>query len=182
MDPMNIDTSLAIVVAEAASAARGGRWTVLRVLYLGDTGPGGRAWLAEVEARSNLGNERTKTRRMNSASLERALELIDDSDMGIAVKAAAREYCEDHGLPIRKPGRQQVPTDPKAALAWLYGLAVGETLSLNAAAADLGTNESTMRAAIAAGREIKVPLLALLPFVDRIAWQDFIAREREKAA
>jgi hypothetical protein len=79
---------------------------------------------------------------------------------------------------MRKPGGQVVPDGEREALAWLYGIEPGE-VSINAVAKDLDTGESTIRTAIADGRPVKIPLRALLPFIDRFAFRDFINRQRE---
>jgi hypothetical protein len=176
-DQSKIDLSGARCVAYASSEADGrGRWTMLAVYHHPQGAFGGKCWVSEIAAHSSREGERTKVRRLASASLERALSPIEDSDLGIAVKAAAREYAEDHGLPLRKPGRQVVPEGEREALAWLFGVEPGE-LSLNAAAKALGKGESTMRQALAGGREVMVPLRALLPFIDREAFRAAVERE-----
>lgn len=176
-DPTKIDLTDARRVAFASSETDGrGRWTVLAIYHHPQGAFGGKCWVSEIGAYSNRPGERTKIRRMASASLERALSPIEDSDLGIAVKEAAREYAEDHGLPVRKPGRQVVPEGEREALAWLFGCEPGD-LSLNAAAKALGKGESTMRQALAGGREVMVPIRALLPFIDREAFRAAVERE-----
>lgn len=176
-DPSKIDlTDAHCVVFATSEPDRRSRWTEISVWHHPQGAFGGKCWISEIAACSAVEGERTKVRRLASASLERALSPIEDSDLGIGVKEAAREYAEDHGLPLRKPGRQVVPEGEREALAWLFGVEPGE-LSLNAAAKALGKGESTMRQALAGGREVMVPLRALLPFIDREAFRAAVERE-----
>jgi len=177
---MQLDLTNARRVAATSSEHDGrGRWTELAVYHFADGMLGGKVWVAEIRACSAREGERTKTRRLHSASLERALGLFDDSDLGRAVSEAAREYAEDEGIAGRRPGRQVIPDDDRAALAWLFGLDSPDALSLRAVGKALGKGESTMRQALAGGREVMIPLRALLPFVDRIAFQK--AMEKDNA-
>jgi hypothetical protein len=179
-DPSKIDLTNARRVAYASSEADGrGRWTELSVWHHPQGAFGGKCWISQIDACSSREGERTKTRRLASASLARALEPIEDSDLGLAVKAAALEYAEDNGLPLRKPGRQVVPDGEREALAWLFGIDAAD-LSLRAAGKALGKGESTMRQALASGREVMVPLRSLLPFVDRQAFQAAVEREADR--
>jgi hypothetical protein len=176
---MNLNLTNARRVAAASSEHDGrGRWTELAVYHFADGMLGGKVWVSEIKACSAREGERTKTRRLHSASLERALGLFDDSDLGRAVSEAAREYAEDEGIAGRRPGRQVIPDTDRDALAWLYGVPDYD-VSIREAARALGANEATMRAAIMANRPIKISLSALLPFVDRIAFQK--AMEKDNA-
>lgn len=141
------------------------RWTELAVWFdLGASKP----WIAEARGCSRVAGERTKVRRLESANLERALGLFDESDVGIIVKTNAREWAEDEGLPQSPP--RFTPKDDREALAILMGCAVNE-LSVNAAAKALGIGESSVRMALKDGRDLRIPLRALFPFVDRAAFQ-----------
>jgi len=99
LDPMNIDETAGRLAAIASSRDDGReRWTELRVFYMPLAR---RKWLAQADGVSLVPGERLKRRRLASASLERALKLFDDSDLGIAVKEGAMEYAEENGLPVR---------------------------------------------------------------------------------
>jgi hypothetical protein len=172
MDPHNIDTSQGKMIAHASTKRWGrARWTEISVWHFADGIIGGKAWLAEVKACSTVREERTKTTRLASASLERALKIIDESDTGIAVRETAFEYAEDQGILPRTPGKQVVPVDYDAAIDWLYGhvLNRGEKLQ---AMADLDIYEE--------GGKLLCGIDKLLPFVDRKAFQAWVARQ-EKA-
>lgn len=58
-----------------------------------------REFVAEVMGKSNLPGERTKRRRIAAGTLERALDWIDDTDLGAAAKAGAREWAIENGVP-----------------------------------------------------------------------------------
>lgn len=162
MNPFSIKTDDAAVAAFVSSEPAGGdRWTELTVFHWGDGRK--RPWMAEARGRSIREGERDRVSRLPAGTLERALKIFDDTDMGIAVKEMAREFSE--GLPVRG-----IPTDEREALAWLFGIPVDQ-LKLYAAGKALDTGESTMRQALTAGREVRVPLRVLLPFINRAAFQ-----------
>lgn len=161
-DPMTICLDGADCIARASSEGDGRqRWTCLSVYMLPD-----RRYLAQSQGMSLVPGERTKTRRLASTSLERALKLFDDSDLGVAVSETAREWAES-----RAEGAPGVWTD-REALARLYGENVqgakgrGDKGYAGMIAADFGVGESTVRAAIANDTPIKVPLAAVMPFLD----------------
>lgn len=180
MNPMHMSTTGATVAAMATSETEGAvRWTELRVFHY-SVPKIKRCWLAEVRAVSTVEGERDKVRRLASASLEKALTLFDDTTLGRAAMAEAREWAEDMGLPMRTDP-QTPPTDPVEALGWLFGCE-RDDVNLRAVGRTLGVGESTMRQAIAAGREIKVPLASLLPFVDRAGFQRSVAAAASRDA
>lgn len=174
MNPMNIDLSGARLAVVASNEGDGReRWTELRVYHHPLLT---RAWIAEVVRISTVEGERETRRVMASASLERALRLFDDSDIGIIAKETAREFADEECLPTCPP--QMAPMDDREALALLFGVEPGD-LSVNAAAAAFGIGESSLRMALKEGRDIRVPLAAVLPYIDRAAFQ---RARNEKAA
>lgn len=141
------------------------RWTELAVYFdLGAPKP----WIAEARGCSRVAGERTKVRRLESANLEKALGLFDDSDIGIIAKTNAREWAEDEGVPQSPP--RFTPKDDREALAILMGCAVNE-LSASAAGKALGIGESSVRMALKDGRDLRIPLRSLFPYIDRAAFQ-----------
>lgn len=159
MDYMKIDVSQGNRAAFASSEHWGRkRWTEITVWHFPNGMIGNRQWIVEVKALSKVPGEITKTRRLGSSSLERALRLVDETDMGLVVRETALEYAQEHGIPVRGP--QQVPDDTEGAIAWLYG-------DLNPGLVEPINSHDLLQ--------------FLLPFVDRSAFQDWIRRERSKA-
>ena len=151
MNPMQIDVTAGRRLAFASSEKDGrDRWTELSVYHVPLLR---RPWVAEALGCSNVPGETVKRRVLASASLERALNLFDESDLGVIVKESAREAAEEEGIPARPP--QHVPASDRDALAILFGVDAAD-LSIRAASRALDTGESTVRAAIAADREIRV--------------------------
>lgn len=118
MNPMKID------VAQAAIAARGStkhwlraRWTEITVYHLQHREMGNKVWLVEVAAHSSVAGERTKTQRLGSSSLLRALKLVGDSDLGISVREAALEYAEERQLPTSATDPVRAMKEQCAAIA-----------------------------------------------------------------
>lgn len=172
MDPMNIDETAGYLAAIASSREDGReRFTELRVYYIALAR---RKWLAQADGCSMVPGEGLKRRRLASASLERALKLFDDSDLGIAVKESAREYAEEHGAPAF--AGEGAPADDRAALAALFGVQPGD-VSINGAAKAFGLGESSLRMALKNGTDVRVPLRSLFPFIDRAAFQRAQAKE-----
>lgn len=168
MDVMKLD----LVKEEAAIAAfvsseEDGRkrWTELSVWFAPAMS---KPWIAEARGRSVHEGERDKVRRLASGNLDRALGLFDDTDLGVIVKATAREWAEDRGAPQSPP--RFTPNDDREALAILMGCTVDE-LSASAVGKALGIGESSVRMALRDGRDLRIPLRALFPFVDRAAFQ-----------
>lgn len=154
-DPMTLDLSGADCIAYASSEKDGReRWTVLSVFRLADL------YVAQIEAMSTVEGERTKTRRVARVNLEHALTFFDDSDLGRSVCSSAREWAD-----ARQPS-SKTWTDSEALVA-LYGPApTGRKGYSGLLADDFGVGESTARAAIQKGTPIKVPLAAVMPFLD----------------
>lgn len=170
-DPMSIDLTApgTTCIARASSEGDGrDRWSTLTVWHL----PDGR-YLAQSEGLSDRQGERTKTRRLASATLGRALKLFDDSDLGIAVTETAQEWAEQHEL--AQDAALTKITD-QMALEHLYGKEpTGRKGYSGLVAKDFGVGESTVRMAIANGTPIKVPLTAVIPYLD----PRLLARVRE---
>src|SRR3546814_963830 len=53
-------------------------------------------FLSQVQGKSSISGERTKTQRLASTSLERVLKLFADSDIGVVAAETARERSEEH--------------------------------------------------------------------------------------
>lgn len=166
MDVMNMNLDRAERAAFVSTEPDGrARWTELAVFFcLGEAKP----WIAEARGCSRVAGERTKIRRLASANLEKALGLFDDSDLGIIAKTNAREWAEDQGVPQSPP--RFTPKDDREALAILMGCATNE-VSASAAGKALGIGESSVRMALKDGRDLRIPLRSLFPFIDRAAFQ-----------
>lgn len=97
VEPNDIDLKAARAerIAFATSAEPGrARWTELAVYYLHEPPRSGRRWLSESIGRSTLSGETDRMRRLNVGSLDRALNLFTDSDMGVVVSEQARDWEE----------------------------------------------------------------------------------------
>lgn len=166
MNVMNYDLSNAGCAAFVSSEEDGrARWSELSVWFDPSLG---RPWIAEARGRSARDGERDKVRRLASANLEKALGLFDDTDMGVIVKTNAREWAEERGVPQSPP--RFTPTSYREAVAILMGCTVDE-ISASAVGKALGIGESSVRMALQQGRELRVPLAAVFPFIDRAAFQ-----------
>lgn len=89
------DSANAIVVA-SASSRRGlvdERWTEIAVIWT----PGKRKpWTVEILGKSNVEGDDEKRYVKAGGRLEAVLDRIDDSLMGVAVKADARDWLRDN--------------------------------------------------------------------------------------
>jgi hypothetical protein len=148
------------------------RWTELEVHYLHNPGPGGKRWVAVVKGVTTYERETNKLTMLNAGTLERALKIISDTDIGIAVCEAAREWAEWNAVTIENgKGRPFRPATDREALEWLYGdIAEGDTFP-RLVERDLGAKKSTVRMQLGDGRDVMVPLRALIPFIDRNAFR-----------
>lgn len=155
------------------------RWTELAVYHVPDARDG-KCWIAENVGRTSVEGEDTRRQYLTTFGLERALELFDDSPIGIAVKAEARDYAETqlgaHGHPASRE-RDPVPAvaleNDQEALDWLFPSEMPRSHMARA----LGLGESTLRKQIG-GTGVRVALRSLLPFLDREA---FLASVTEQA-
>jgi hypothetical protein len=157
------------------------RWTEVAVYYLHNPGPGGKRWVGETVGRSSIPGEHDRSDRLRAGTLERALKLVDTSGpVGVIVAETAREWAEDNRVTIEndRGGALSFPDDA-AALAWLYGQPDdGHSGFATMLARDTGMGESTVRMQLRTKpQSVKVPLRALLPFIDRAAFR----RAREAA-
>src|SRR3546814_14386502 len=85
------------------------RWTELSVYRL----PDGK-FLSQVQGKSSISGERTKTQRLASTSLERVLKLFADSDIGVVAAETAREWAEQHELAEDAAAmRRTAPLEPE---------------------------------------------------------------------
>lgn len=97
VDPHKIDLEAARAerIAFASTGDDGKeRHTDLAVYYLHQPPSSGRRWLSEAIGQSNVPGERPRMRRLNVGSLERALKLFEDSDIGVMVCEQARDWAE----------------------------------------------------------------------------------------
>src|SRR3546814_16210357 len=89
-DPMSIDleaTGTACIAFATSEHNGSARWTELSVYRL----PDGK-FLSQVQGKSSISGERTKTQRLASTSLERVLKLFADSDIGVVAAETARAW------------------------------------------------------------------------------------------
>lgn len=173
MTTIPIDTTKATRIAFGTTEAPDRmRWSELSVFYLDQATPEGKRWLALSVGRTRLEGERTLQDHLLTYSLEACLNLFDNSSLGRSVKAEARDW-DEHNRPGMvevgnpAPREQFAGTDDRAALEWLFGQDPNRT----AVAAKLGLGESTLRMALKNGTPLKVPLLSIIPYVDRAQFQ-----------
>lgn len=183
-EKINMDKAERIAYADTKHLNRP-RWSELSVFYLHGAPADGKRWLALSVGMSSIDGETTITDRLHSFGLESALELFDDNTIGRKVKSEARDWRDHHeqqngdaGHPVAPAG--DAPADPEpftgsddeAALAWLFGPGV----SNRAVGEALGVGESTLRAQIK-GNGVRVPLLRLVPFINRAKFRESVAQE-----
>lgn len=186
-DLNSIDTTGAIRIAHATSKGDGrARWSELSVFYFPHPPADlrGKRWLAETRGCSTVPGEREKVRRMTGGTLDRALKLIDESDLGLIVIEAAKDWAEEAGIPVDRPVEPPVPDNDIEALRWLYGPTVSESSFARMLQRDFGIGESTTRAALKNGTPVKVPLRSVLRFFNREAFRtgnDVQGREMSSA-
>lgn len=156
----------------SSETERSARWTELEVHYLHNPGPGGKRWAGVVKGCTAIEGERDKCVIMHAGTLERALKPIDDSAIGIVVCETAREWLEDNRVMVENErGGVFMPATDREALEWLYGdIAEGDTFP-RLVERDLGAKKSTVRMQLGDGRDVMVPLRALIPFIDRNAFR-----------
>lgn len=101
MEPNDIDLVQAKAERVAfATSQEPGRtnWTELAVYYLHQPPHTKRRWLSESIGRTVVEGQRDRVRRLNVGSLERALKLFTDTDMGVVVSEQARDWAEEQTL------------------------------------------------------------------------------------
>lgn len=179
MDPMQIDLSRALRIGFSSSIADGrSRWTEIAIWYLTDAKHWRRPWVSEVIGRSTVEGERDKRSVVAVGSLERAVKLFDDSDLARVAILQAEQWREENADRLRRrPTEDALPTTDAEMLAWLYPGSVLKNWPV-LIERDFGTGESTTRAALKNGTDVKVPLRAVLRWFDREAFQ----RDREAGA
>lgn len=72
------------------------RWTELKVWFLHNPPQHGRPWLSEVYGCSRVAGETARIQRLNVGSLDRALKLFADSDIGVVASEEARDWEEQN--------------------------------------------------------------------------------------
>lgn len=186
-----IDLSKATRIAFADTKHLGReRWSELSVFYLPEPLQDGRRWVALSVGMSDRQGERPIVDRLVTFGLERALDLFDGSKIGQSVQSQARDWAEAHfgqdydaGHPVvpqgAKPaaGERFTGSTDAEALAWLFGPDVSRRKMGDA----LGVGESTLRQQID-GKGVRVPLLTLLPFIDREAFRAALQPEVASAS
>jgi len=159
-----------------------GRWTELGVYYDHRPTNPGKPWIAVVRGCSTYPGETMREEIIQVGTLERALKLFDpNSQLGRSVIAQAEDWQEPAPiLPVpdilpdtlaRPPHNRFTGTDQDEALRWLYGAELDKLTPAKLLERDFGVVEGTVRAAVKAGREIKIPLAAAMRFFDREAFQ-----------
>lgn len=171
------------------------RWTELAVYFLHKPDNPGRRWMAVSRGHSTHPGERTKTESVTVGTLDRALKLFtDETQLGRSVMTQAEDWRERNlskgGTPfaeleaaakereLEEIAHGMTFPDQDAALRWLYGDELDELTPAKLLERDFGATESTVRAAIAAGRPIKIPLVAALRWIDRSRFRFERAREK----
>lgn len=96
MRPEDIPLDQATRIGFASSEGDGfTRWTELAVYYLNIPEFGQKQWLAEAKGVSTEEGERTKRRLLQAGTLDRALKLFEDSDLGRIASEQAREWNDE---------------------------------------------------------------------------------------
>lgn len=158
------DTTRANRVAFFSSKGDGrDRWTELELWFDADR-PGQKKWLAVSRGCSDRAGEVDKLRELEAGTMSRALTMFDpNTTAGRAMHAEALDWLDaNRALVERPPAYQPLVMDDQAALARLFG----DGATLKAQADALGLGESTLRMQLKEGKDVRVALRALLPFVD----------------
>lgn len=148
------------------------RWTELAVYY--DPAPAiiGKPWIAVARGCSTHPGERTREEKIQVGTLKRALGMFDEgSPLFRSVAAQAEDWAETNLPGLRNGAAPREFANQEEALRWLYGDELEGAKPQTLLARDFGAGESTVRAALADGRDIKIPLLAALRFIDRDAFR-----------
>lgn len=176
----NLETAVQIAFASsqpdptlqenASITPHAARWSELSVYYDPTPKVPGKRWIAISRGLSTYRGETTKEEAIQVGTLERALKLFrSDSQLGRIVITQAEDWAETEWS-THAPATLSFGSDD-AALRWLYGDEVDQVTPAGLLKRDFGAGESTVRAAIADGRPIKVPFLAIARFVDREAFR-----------
>jgi len=196
LDKINLDGAERIAFADTKHLGRP-RWSELSVYHLPEADPKGRRWVALSVGMSSKANEVPLTDTLCTFSLERALDLFDESPIGRQVKAQARDWAEQHpdekvgegeaftlgtsatitgqgALATQAPPRFAGSTDEEA-LAWIFPA----DMSLRRQAEAFNMGESTLRMALKNRTEVRVPLVMAARYFDR---ERFLADLRADAA
>lgn len=188
MTDKTIPESAVRIAHRSSHAPSRTRWTEISIFYdqaAQDREPGDRKpWIAVVAGLSTEPGDTARRNVHRAGTLERALKIIDrTTQIGMVVCAEAEEWLADHpeanqGVPIGELADDIVNglvprfSDQIDALRWLYGDEAFEQLTpAKLLERDMGAGEGTVRAALKAGRDIRVPLLALIPFINRDAFR-----------
>ena len=155
------------------------RWSELAVFYDPTPEKKGRPWIAVALGCSSRPGERTKESVVQVGTLDRALHLFDNgSQLGRMVSIEAREWASDmekREETIAAIENAAVALRPQPAIDWadqdavlrhLYGDELETRTPATLISRDFRATEGTVRAALRDGREIKVPLTAVAPFID----------------
>lgn len=200
------ESAKAELIGSASSEEAGKpRWTELKAWYLHNPPQRGRPWLTEVYGMSRIAGETPRIQRLNVGSLERALKLFADSDIGVVASEQARDWEEQrpvitaetfddpsfNAFSMARPVFEKMRDHPSvreimdldndpAALEWLYGETDGGKATFaSMLAKDFDLAPRTVTTALANGTEIRIPLRLALRFFDRDAFRAW--RQREKA-
>lgn len=196
MTAQHIDMTGALSVASIATGTgRAQRWTELEIFYLPGRYAGARGlprpWVLETRGMSKVPGEETRTRRVAVGSLERLLRIVgQDHYNGRVLADFANDWAREHRAILDADRAQHgaaplpMPATDTDALEWLYGQpdsAEGRAQPTYASmfADDFGVARRTVETALQKGTDIRVPLRAILPFIDRAAFR--ASREGKKA-
>lgn len=145
------------------------RWTELEVYY--DPAPEipRKPWISVSRGHSTHPGETLKEEINQVGTLERALKLFGDSQLGRSVTNQAEDWAETEWVE-HAPGFINFGSD-EAAMRWLYGDELDQAKAQTLLARDFGAGESTVRMALASDRPIKVPFAQVARFIDRKAFR-----------
>lgn len=180
MNPNDIDTSRAERIGFFSTHEDGKtHWTEIAVWFLTDERWRRRPFLSELIGKSSIPGQVDKVQRISGGSFEKVTRLFADTPPARIAIEQARDWLRENGRDevTGLPRSYALPKTDEEALAWLYG-DVDPRIWPRLVQEDFGVGESTTRAALKNGTAVKLPLLSILRYFDREAFQrDRASRE-----
>lgn len=173
MNPNEIDTRTAERIGFHTTFEEGKtHWSELAVYFLTEERWRRRPFLAELVGKTLMHGERDRVQRISAGSFARAVKLFHDSTAARAVIAEAQQWLAEQGRDPETgfPKSFGLPKTDADALAFLYGDVDPKTWP-RLIEQDFGIGESTTRMALSKGHAVKLPLLSILRWFDREAFQ-----------
>lgn len=171
-DTINWSPQAELVASFSSKADGRDRWTELELFF--DPGVDGKkVWRAVSKGCSSRRGEVTKNRELAAGTVDRAMKLFDpDTDAGRIMQAQVDDWMDANsdraGRVLMKGVEPPVLCmDDQAALRQLFGT----DTTLKSQAEALGLGESTLRMQLKDGKDVRVALRAILPFVDIAAFR-----------